>query len=308
MTTALPETPNLRDAEHRLDGHVQTTPVVRAQGLFLKLEHVQATRSFKERGALNALLAHDRRALRGGVLTASAGNHAQGLAFHARRLEIAATVVMPATTPAVKVERVRALGARVHLHGDRFCDAYTFARALQTTTGAHFIHPYDDADVIAGQATATIEFLRAVPDLDVLLVPVGGGGLIAGAALAIRFLGARVRLVGVRHAAYPSVLDAPGVAQPYQQTLAEGLAVETIGVLPRAILRGALDDVILISEAQIQRAVGTLAREECIIAEGAGAAGLAAFQVARERYAGQHVGTFVSGGNIDDTALEACLR
>jgi threonine dehydratase len=269
--------------------------------VFCKLETRQVTGSFKERGALNALLqlSDDQRAR--GVVTMSAGNHAQGVAYHAARLGIRATVVMPDGTPFLKVRRTRDYGAEVVTAGSTFEESCVHAHALVERTGATLIHPYDDVNVICGQATATLELLEDAGELDAIVVPVGGGGLIAGAVLAVEAMGSRAEVIGVETEFYPALYaEMKGErAQIGGVTIAEGIAVETVGRIPLGILQGTVRDVLLVSEPEIEAAIAFLLEEEKLVVEGAGAAGVAALRAAPERFAGKRVGTLLCGGNID---------
>ena len=269
--------------------------------VFCKLETRQVTGSFKERGALNALLQLSDEQRARGVVTMSAGNHAQGVAYHAARLGIRATVVMPDGTPFLKVRRTRDYGADVVLEGATFEQSSAFAHTLIERTGATLIHPYDDPNVIAGQATATLELLEDAGELDTIVVPVGGGGLIAGAVLAVEAAGSRAEVVGVETEFYPTLYaELKGeIAHIGGVTIAEGIAVERIGRVPLAIIDGAVRDVLLASEPAIEAAIAFLLEEEKLVVEGAGAAGVAAMRSDPTRFAGQRVGTLLCGGNID---------
>ena len=267
----------------------------------MKEENRQTTGSYKERGALNAMLLLTDAERGRGVITMSAGNHGQAVAYHGARLGLATTVVMPETTPFLKVRRTRAFGANVVLHGATFDEAAAFARATADRTGATIVHPYDDPNVIAGQATATLELLEDVGcELDVLLVPVGGGGLISGATLAAAALLSRVEIVGVQSAFYPSILSArTETIGPGGPTIAEGIAVKALGALPLAVIADAVREVILVSEAAIETAIAQILEDEKLVAEGAGATGVAALLADPARFAGKRVGTLICGGNID---------
>lgn len=304
-------------AAERLRGGIVRTPTDRSRSLsaltggdvFLKIETRQVTGAFKERGALNALSQLDAAARARGVVTMSAGNHAQGVAYHASRLGIRAVVVMPEGTPFLKVRRTRDYGAEVVLHGNSFEDSAAHARSLAERSGATVIHPYDDFDVIAGQGTATLELLADVPDLDVLLVPVGGGGLIAGAVLAAQAAGRGLEIVGVQTESYPALYGAlhGTPVEIGDVTIAEGIAVRAIGEKPLSILRGAVRDVLLVSEPAIESAISSLLEDEKLVAEGAGAAGVAALQTYAERFRGKRVATILCGGNIDLGMLAAVI-
>ena len=301
---------SVQAAVERLRGGVLRTPTDRSRSLslltggevFAKIETRQVTGSFKERGALNALSLLTDEQRRRGVITMSAGNHAQGVAYHAARLGIKATVVMPDGTPFLKVRRTRDYGAEVVLYGSTFEQSSAYVHELVERTGVTLIHPYDDLNVIAGQATATLELLEdAHGDLDAIVVPVGGGGLIAGAVLAVDLFGSKAEVIGVEAEFYPSLYAAlkgettivGGV------TIAEGIAVEKTGRLPLSIVRGVVRDVLLVSEPAIESAIAFLLEDEKLVTEGAGAAGVAAIRSNVERFRGKRVGTLLCGGNID---------
>ena len=277
--------------------------------LWLKFENHQFTAAFKERGALNRLcaLTADERAR--GVIAMSAGNHAQGVAYHARRLGIPATIVMPEGTPMVKVENTRRHGAEVIVTGATLEDAARFARAHGEAKGFVFVHPYDDPLVIAGQGTLAGEMLKAAPHLDTLVIPIGGGGLISGIAVAAKALKPEIRIIGVQSALYPSMYNViKGTSLPMRgDTLAEGIAVKTPGVVTTEIVRALVDDIVLVSEPEIERAVSMLITIEKTVVEGAGAAGLAAVLAQPERFAGHCVGLVLCGGNIDTRLLSSVL-
>lgn len=304
-------------AAGRIAGHVLRTPLVPAPRLSLltgaeilvKHENMQATASFKERGAVNRLLLLDQAERRRGVIAMSAGNHAQAVAYHARRFGIPATIVMPETTPLVKVENTRAQGARVVLHGETLYESAEEAHAIAAAGQLVLIHPYDDPAIMAGQGTVALEMLADAPDLDVLVVPVGGGGLMAGSAVAARAIRPDIELVGVEAALYPSFLNAlDGRDRPVGgPTLAEGIAVKTVGALTLPIIRRLVGDIVAVDEALIERAVNAYASLHHTLAEGAGAAGLAALLKEPGRHAGRKVGLVASGGNIDTRLLAAIM-
>ncbi len=277
--------------------------------VWLKFENLQFTASYKERGALNKIMSLTARQRSAGVIAMSAGNHAQGVAYHAQRLGIPATIVMPATTPTVKVENTRALGATVILHGATFEEAAEFAAAYGERHALTFIHPFDDPAVIAGQGTIALEMLAAVPDLDTLIVPVGGGGLISGIAVAAKALKPEIRIVGVEARLYPSMYNAIySKSLPIGgDTLAEGIAVMRPGKITRAVIEALVDDIVLVSEADLERALTLLLTIEKTVVEGAGAAGLAALVADRERYKGRKIGIVLCGGNIDTRLLASVL-
>ncbi|MCH9806164.1 MAG: threonine ammonia-lyase [Alphaproteobacteria bacterium] len=277
--------------------------------IWLKRENLQFTGSFKERGALNRLLALAEEERRKGVIAMSAGNHAQGVAYHAQRLGIPAFIVMPEPTPTVKVENTRGHGATVILKGTQLEEAAEFAHAHGRETGLTFVHPYDDALVIAGQGTIAIEMLREVPDLDVLIVPIGGGGLISGMAIAAKSIRPDIEVIGVQARLYPSMHNAVhGGELPMRgDTLAEGIAVKSPGKVTTPLVRQFVDDIVLVSEVQLERAVSLLIGIEKTVVEGAGAAGLAAMIAQSERFKGRKVGLVLCGGNIDTRLLASVL-
>jgi threonine dehydratase len=269
--------------------------------IWLKCENQQSTSSFKERGALNRLRALSLAERRRGVITMSAGNHAQGVAYHAGRLGIPAQCVMPVCTPAVKVEKTRRLGAEVAVFGETLEEAGKFAREHARAHGMTLIHPYDDPLVIAGQGTIALEMLRAVPGLDTLVLPIGGGGLISGMAIAARSLKPDLRIIGVQAQLYPSMYNViKGQELPTSgDTLAEGLRVLKAGSITTDIIHDLVDDIILVTEQQIEHAVATLYSLEQTVVEGAGAVGLAAVMADPQSFQGRHVGLVLTGGNID---------
>jgi threonine dehydratase len=310
----------LRDVEEaaaRVAALVVRTPAVAAAALSelsgarltLKLETRQRTGSFKDRGAANFLLQLSAAERERGVIAMSAGNHAQAVAYQSARLGIPATIVMPETTPFTKIRRTEAFGGRVVLAGEGLHEAEAHARTLVAQHGFVLVHPYDDARIVAGQGTVGLELAEDAPDLDVVVVPIGGGGLIAGVATAMRARNPRLEIVGVESAMYPSMeralrgLDAPAGGL----TIAEGIAVKAVGTLTRAIVAPLLSDVILVAEAQIERAIHLLLEEEKLLAEGAGATPLAAVLANPERFAGRRVGLIVTGGNIDTGLLSTVL-
>ena len=277
--------------------------------VWLKFENLQFTAAYKERGALNKLASLSEKERACGVIAMSAGNHAQGVAYHARRLNIPATTVMPSATPTVKVENTRKLGAKVILDGASFEDASAFAMTYGTMHGLTFIHPFDDPHVIAGQGTVALEMLEAVPDLDTLIVPIGGGGLISGVATVAKAINPKIRIIGVEAQLYPSMLNAIKHSHlPVGgDTLAEGIAVTTPGRITRPIIEKLVDDIVLVSEADLERAITLLITIEKTVVEGAGAAGLAAMMMDPRRYKGHKVGLILCGGNIDTRLLASVL-
>ncbi|MFY7856714.1 MAG: threonine ammonia-lyase [Rubrivivax sp.] len=306
-------------ASRRLKGHVLDTPCVESRTLsqitgaqvFLKFENLQFTASFKERGALNRLsVLLESGQVGAGVIAASAGNHAQGVAHHAQRLGLRAVIVMPQHTPMVKVERTRGFGAEVVLQGETFDDAREHALKLAAAQGLTFIHPFDDADVIAGQGTIGLEMLRAQPDLEALVIAVGGGGLISGIATAARTLSPGIEIVGVQTARFPAMVNAiQGTSHPQgSSTIAEGIAVGQPGQLTREIIRQRVDDLMLVDEGDIEAAIVMLLEIEKTLVEGAGAAGLAALVKSPKRFASRKVGLVLCGGNIDPLLLSSIIE
>jgi len=304
-------------AAARLAGQVLETPCLESRTLsqitgaqvFLKFENLQFTASFKERGALNKLLALQSCAP-AGVIAASAGNHAQGVAHHAQRLGLRAVIVMPRHTPTVKVERTRGFGAEVVLHGEGFDDARAEAMRLAEAQGLAFVHPFDDPLVIAGQGTIALEMLRQQPTLDTLVIAVGGGGLISGIATVARALRPSLQIVGVQTARFPAMVNAiKGTAHPQgTSTIAEGIAVGEPGRIMRELVRRLVDDLVLVDEGDIEQALVMLLEIEKTLVEGAGAAGLAALLKDPQRYAGRKVGLVLCGGNIDPLLLAAIIE
>ena len=285
--------------------HSRTLSQITGAEIYLKFENLQFTASFKERGALNKLSRLTPEQHANGVIAVSAGNHAQGVAYHAQRLGIPAVIVMPRFTPTVKVERTRGFGAEIILTGDTFDDARKEAAILAAQRGLTMVHPYDDADVIAGQGTIALEMLEQQPQLDCLCVAIGGGGLISGVATAVRALKPGVSIFGVQTDQFPSMYSAvKGVELPTANaTLAEGIAVKQPGDLTLAIVRRLVDDIVLVSEGDIEQAIVMLLEIEKTVVEGAGATGLAAVLRHRERFAGRKVGLILCGGNIDPMVL-----
>lgn len=308
---------DIEAAAGRIAGHVLRTPLVAAPRLseltgasvFVKHENMQATASFKERGAVNKLLSLTAEEMRRGVIAMSAGNHAQAVAWHARRFGVPATIVMPETTPLVKVENTRSHGARVVLHGETLYEAAQKAREIAAAQALVFVHPYDDAAVMAGQGSVALEMLADAPDLDMLIIPLGGGGLMAGNAIAATALKPGIELVGVEAELYPSFHNAvnAGDLAIGGATLAEGIAVKTVGALTLPIVSSLVSDIVLVGEDLIERAVNAYACLQHTLAEGAGAAGLAAMLKEPGRYAGRKVGLVLCGGNIDTRLLAAIM-
>ena len=310
---------DIEAAAVRLSGQVLDTPCVESKTLgqivgaqvFLKFENLQFTASFKERGALNKLatLIESGAPIKG-VIAASAGNHAQGVAHHAQRLGLRAVIVMPLNTPTVKVERTRGFRAEVVLHGESFDEARDKALQMADQQGLTFVHPFDDAAVIAGQGTIGIEMLKAQPDLDTLIIAIGGGGLISGIATAVQRLKPGIEIIGVQAARFPAMVNAiKGTAHPQgASTIAEGIAVGQPGRITREIVRALVDDIVLVDEGDIEQAIVLLLEIEKTLVEGAGAAGLAALLKNPARFAGKKVGLVLCGGNIDPLLLAAILQ
>jgi threonine dehydratase len=312
-----PTIDDIRAAAERIKGAVIRTPMLVSRTLseiigaevWLKFENLQFTAAYKERGALNKLLQLTPEERARGVIAASAGNHAQAVAYHAKRLGIPATIVMPATTPTVKVTQTAGHGATVVLHGDMFDDAYARARELALEAGYVFVHPFDDPQIIAGAGTVALEMLEDAPDLDMFVIPIGGGGLMSGVSIASRAIKPDIELIGVEAELYPSMKCAiQDCRMPLGgDTLAEGIAVKQPGELTSRILREYADDVVLVSERDLERAVAMLVGIEKTVVEGAGAAGLAAMLSDRARFKGKKIATLLCGGNIDTHLLANVL-
>ncbi len=304
-------------AAERIAGAVERTPLRRSRTLseitgaevWIKFENLQFTASFKERGALNKLLSLSEAERRAGVIAVSAGNHAQGVAYHAARLGVPATIVMPLGTPFVKVEHTRKHGARVLLNGETFADATAFAYEVKGREGLTFVHPYDDPLVAAGQGTIALEMLEDQPNLDALVAPVGGGGLIAGVAVAARHVRPEIEIVGVEAKMFPSLHAELRGETPAcgGETIAEGIAVKQAGRLPFLVAKALVKEVLLVDEPHLEQAVTLFCTVEKTIAEGAGAAGLAALLAYPQRFAGKRVGLILCGGNIDSRLLASVL-
>ncbi len=308
---------DIRAAAEAIEGHVVRTPSVRSGPLsddlgcelFLKLETLQRTGSFKDRGALVKLQAlSDEEAARG-VIAVSAGNHAQGVAAHAQRLGIPATILMPVGTPFTKIRRTQAFGAQVILHGETLNEAEPFAHEKAASEGLTFVHPYDDESIIAGQGTVALEMLEDIPDLDAILVPIGGGGIISGVATAVKAIDPAVEIIGVETEVYPAMHNAVrGDDAPVGgDTIADGIAVKSPGRLTREIVARLVDDLLLVAESSIEAAVQSLVTDAHVVVEGAGAVPLAAVRENRERFAGRRVGLVACGSNIDPRILSSIL-
>jgi threonine dehydratase len=300
-----------------LKGHIVDTPCIPSRTLskicgcdiWVKFENLQFTASFKERGALNRLTALSAEERKRGVIAMSAGNHAQGVAYHAGRLFIPATIVMPEGTPFIKVEHTANYGAKVILHGKVLAESQAEAQRLAEEEGYVFVPPYDDSHVIAGQGTIALEMLAAAPDLDVIVVPVGGGGLISGIAVAAKAVKPQIEIIGVQVASYPSMRQALR-GEPVtigDETIAEGIAVKNVGRLTFPIVKQLVDDVVLVEDWEVEQAVALFLSIEKTVSEGAGAVGLAAVLADPARFKGKKVGIVLSGGNIDSRLLASVI-
>ena len=308
---------DIEAAAKAIEGQVERTPLrysrtlsdITGAQVWIKFENLQFTASFKERGALNKLLSLSNSEKAAGVIAMSAGNHAQGVAYHASRLDIPSTIVMPKGTPFVKIEHTRNFGATVIIHGETLADADAHARQLEKEQGLTFVHPFDDKHVIAGQGTIGLEIMEALPDFDVMVIPVGGGGLSSGIATAIKARRPATSIIGVEPALYPSLsAELRGEeAKVGGATIAEGIAVKKVGKLTAQILRALMDRVILVSEDELERAVTLFATVEKSVAEGAGAAGLAALLAEPALFKGRKVVLVLCGGNIDTRLLASVL-
>ena len=308
---------DIQAARGVIAGHVLRTPILAAPPLsaltgaevYVKYENLQVTNSFKERGACVKLATLSPAKRRRGVIAMSAGNHAQAVAYHARRLSIAATIVMPVTTPFVKVRATEACGATVVLCGETIAEAQARAQAIAAERDLVWVHPYDDPHIIAGQGTIALEMLEEVPELEVLVIPIGGGGLIAGNAIAARAVKPSIEIVGVECALYPSMWNAlHGTDRACGgATLAEGIAVSVAGTLTLPVVRELVRDIVLVDEPLIERAVNAFLTLQKTMAEGAGAAGLAAMLAEPKRFAGRKVGLILCGGNIDPRILASVM-
>jgi threonine dehydratase len=289
--------------------HSKTLSKIAGCDIWLKFENLQFTAAYKERGALNALLLMDETQRKRGVIAASAGNHSQGLSYHGTRLGVPVTIVMPKTTPMVKVMQTEAVGGKVVLEGETYDEAYAYARSMEKQLGLTFVHPFDDPVVAAGQGTVALEMLEDAPELDSLVVPIGGGGLISGMATVARAKRPEMEVLGVQAELYPSMYGRmKGKEMPCGgDTLAEGIAVKEPGEFTSRIIESLVDDILLVSEAALEKAVSLLLQIEKTVVEGAGAAGLAAVLSHRERFAGKKVGLVLCGGNIDTRLLANVL-
>lgn len=308
---------HVRAAAERIKGAVVRTPTMHSITLseitgaeiWLKFENLQFTAAYKERGALNALL-HLNEEQRGrGVIAASAGNHSQGLSYHGRRLGVPVTIVMPRTTPTVKIMQTQSVGGNVVLEGETFDDAYAYALQLEKERNLTFVHPFDDPNVAAGQGTVALEMFEDVPDLDCIVTPIGGGGLMSGMATVARALKPDMEVIGVQAELYPSMFARiNGVDLPCGgDSLAEGISVKAPGEFTSQIIKQRVDDILLVSEAELEKSVSLLLQIEKTVVEGAGAAGLAAVLANPEKFAGRKIGLVLCGGNIDTRLLANVL-
>ena len=308
---------DVRAAADRIRGAVVRTPTMYSKTLsdisgadiWLKFENLQFTAAYKERGALNALLLLSQEQRDRGVIAASAGNHSQGLSYHGTRLGVPVTIVMPRTTPTVKVMQTESVGGNVVLHGETFDEAYAHARKLEKELGLTFVHPFDDPHVAAGAGTTALEMLEDAPEIDCIVTPIGGGGLISGMSTVARALRPEMQVIGVQAALFPSMYakvkgeqrDCGG------DTLAEGIAVKAPGAFTSQVIAERVDDIVLVSEEALEKAVSLLLQIEKTVVEGAGSAGLAAVLEHRERFAGRKIGLVLCGGNIDTRLLANVL-
>ena len=308
---------DVRAAAARIEGAVVKTPMMRSitlseitgADIWLKFENLQFTAAYKERGALNALLQLTEEQKQRGVIAASAGNHSQGLSYHGTRLGVPVTIVMPRTTPTVKVMQTESVGGNVVLEGETFDEAHAHARELEKERGLTFVHPFDDPKIAAGQGTVALEMLEVAPDLDCLVTPIGGGGLISGMATVAKSLNPDIEVIGVQAGLFPSMFskikgeerDCGG------DTLAEGIAVKKPGEFTSKVIAERVDDILLVDEPALEKAVSLLLQIEKTVVEGAGAAGLAAVLANPERFAGKKIGLVLCGGNIDTRLLANVL-
>jgi len=309
---------DIQQAAKHIKGYVEPTPLVHSRTLsmltgsevYLKLENLQFTASFKERGALTKLLSLTKEERNKGIIAMSAGNHAQAVAYHAQQLDIPATIVMPRYTPNIKVEHTRAFGANVVLKGENYDDAASYALQFAEEQNLTLVHPYDDIKIITGQGTIGLEMLKGQPDLDVILIPIGGGGLISGSAISTKAIKPDIKIIGVEASRYPCMHAAINNQQAKfgRSTIAEGIAVKQPGKLTLALIKELVDDIVLVSEEEIEQAVLLLLEVEKTVAEGAGAVGLAALLHEKDKYQGKKVGLIISGGNIDMPILESIIQ
>jgi threonine dehydratase len=318
MADALPVTlEDIRAAAGRIEGAVIRTPTLLSRTLsevtgatiWVKFENLQFTAAYKERGALNKLLQMDEATRARGVIAASAGNHAQAVAYHGARLGIPVTIVMPTPTPTIKVMQTEGHGASIVLHGEMFDEAYTHARQLEAERGLTFVHPFDDPQIIAGQGTVALELLEDAPEIETIVVPIGGGGLMSGIAIAAKSLRPEIEIVGAQAQLYPSMYCRfTGKELPSSgDTIAEGIAVKAPGQVTSRIIDKVVDEILLVEERDMERAVSLLLQIEKTVTEGAGASGLAALLRHPERFRDRKVGLILTGGNIDPRLLATVL-
>lgn len=309
---------DIKQAAISIQGNIENTPLVHSRTLsnlsgaevYLKFENLQFTASFKERGALNKLLSLTTQERSKGIIAMSAGNHAQAVAYHAQRLSIPTIIVMPKFTPDVKVKHTRSFGAEVILHGDSFEEAASFTLKVAEQRKLLLVHPYDDEKIIAGQGTIALEMLESQPDLDVLIIPIGGGGLIAGNAIAAKALNPEIKIIGVEAERYPAMFAViqNKKARYGTNTIAEGIAVKKPGELTLPLVQKYVNDIVLVDEEKIEEAVLLLLEVEKTLAEGAGAVGLAALMQYKKEFADHKVGIIISGGNIDMPVLQSIIQ
>ncbi|MDB5669500.1 MAG: threonine ammonia-lyase [Alphaproteobacteria bacterium] len=317
ITSAIVTLADIEAAAQRIKGAVIRTPTMISRTLsdatgatiWVKFENLQFTAAYKERGALNKLLLMDPETRSRGVIAASAGNHAQAVAYHGKRLGVPVTIVMPRPTPTIKVMQTEGHGAQIVLHGETYDDAYEHAMRLAAERALTFVHPFDDAEVIAGQGTVALEMLADAPDLDALVVPIGGGGLISGVGTAAKALRPDIEVIGAQAELYPSMYCKIGGHElpSAGDTIAEGIAVKQPGELTSQIIADVVDEILLVSENYIETAISLFLQIEKTVVEGAGAAGLAALLAHPERLRGRRVGLVLTGGNIDTRLLATVL-
>ena len=308
----------IKQSYEKLSGNILPTPTIFAPSLsklfgtsiYLKLENLQFTSSFKSRGALIALQDLSNEEKKNGVITMSAGNHAQALAFRSQQENIRSTIVMPEQTPFTKISKTKSYGAEIILTGRTLDEAKSKVDQLIDEHGLHLIHPFDDPNIIAGQGTIGLEIMDTVPDLDYLIIPIGGGGLISGISIAAKSINSKLKIIGVESELYPSMSRSLAGLPPRSggDTLAEGIAVKTAGTITKSIVENLVDDIILVNEQQIEWAVGAFIEHQKLIAEGAGAAGLAAIYASHQKFKNKKVGVVICGGNIDPRLLGTILN
>ena len=316
-STALLTIDTVRAAAARIEGAIVRTPTLHSRTLsqitganiWLKFENQQFTAAYKERGALNKLMLLTEEQRKRGVIAASAGNHSQGLSYHGTRLGVPVTIVMPRTTPMVKVVQTEQVGGKVVLEGETYDEAYEFARSMEEQLGLTFVHPFDDPDVAAGQGTVALEMLADAPEIDTLVVPIGGGGLLSGMGTVAKALNPQIKLFGVQPELFPSMYSKLGGHDlpAGGDTLAEGIAVKVPGSFTSQVLAKLIDEIVLVDEEALERALALLLQIEKTVVEGAGAAGLAAVLAHPEKFEGRNVGLVLSGGNIDTRLLANVL-